>query len=67
MENHFGLMCGMTSYGSTAIGHTGGGPGSVVAVYYLPRATPAFTAAAFAFGDDQARVEKAAFRRGASD
>jgi hypothetical protein len=59
-----GLMIGLTSEGSNAIGHTGGGPGSVIAVYHLPQAPTPFTAAAFAFGDDEAWVERAAFRRG---
>ena len=35
-----GLMCGVTSHGMRAIGHTGGGPGSVIAVYRLPDALP---------------------------
>ena len=46
-----GLMCGVTSHGMRACGHTGGGPGSVIAVYRLPEAAPPYTAAAFAFGE----------------
>jgi hypothetical protein len=59
-----GRMIGLTSDGHDAIGHIGGGPGSVIAVYHLPRAASRFTAAAFAFGDNEAWVEEAAFRRG---
>jgi CubicO group peptidase (beta-lactamase class C family) len=59
-----GLMSGITSSGNKAIGHTGGGPGSVIAVYHRPDAAPRFTAAAFAFGNDQAEVEETAFSRG---
>jgi CubicO group peptidase (beta-lactamase class C family) len=59
-----GLMTGITSDGHDAIGHTGCGPGSAIAVYHLPQAASRFTAAAFAFGDNEARVEEAAFRRG---
>jgi CubicO group peptidase (beta-lactamase class C family) len=59
-----GLMSGTTSSGLKAVGHTGGGPGSTIAAYHLPEATPPFTAAAFAFGDNQAHVEEAAFRQG---
>jgi CubicO group peptidase (beta-lactamase class C family) len=61
-----GLMSGITSSGHKVIGHTGGGPGSVIAVYFRPDAVPPFTAAAFAFGDDQALVEETAFSRGQS-
>ena len=59
-----GLMIGITTDGRRAIGHTGGGPGSDVAVYHLPEATPPFTAAAFAFGDDPGPVEETAVGRG---
>ena len=38
-------MCGVTSHGMRAIGHTGGGPGSVIAVYRLPDAVRPYTAA----------------------
>jgi CubicO group peptidase (beta-lactamase class C family) len=56
-----GLMIGTTAWGERVLGHTGGGPGSTLAVYHLPdRATPR-TAAAFAFGDDEGSVERAAF------
>lgn len=59
-----GLMSGITSSGDNATGHTGSGPGSVIAVYHLPEPAPSVAVAAFAFGDDEARVEEAAFRRG---
>ena len=55
-----GVMCGTARDGRTVIGHTGGGPGSAVAVYHVP-ATPPFTAAAFALDDDPGPVEEAAF------
>jgi len=59
-----GLMCGITASGTRAIGHTGGGPSCVITVYHLPEAAIPFTAASFAFGDNQALVEAAAFTRG---
>jgi CubicO group peptidase (beta-lactamase class C family) len=53
-----GLMIGETTSGELIAGHTGGGPGSAVAVYHrLDR--PAGTAAAFAAGGDDASVEGA--------
>jgi CubicO group peptidase (beta-lactamase class C family) len=57
-----GLMSGIiTSRGLKVVGHTGGGPGSVIAVYHQPDAAPRPTAAALAFGDDPAGVEEKAF------
>ena len=58
-----GLMCGTALDGRSVLGHTGGGPGSDIAVYHVFE-TPPFTAAAFALGDDPAPVETAAFNRG---
>jgi CubicO group peptidase (beta-lactamase class C family) len=58
-----GLMCGTARGGNAVLGHTGGGPGSVVAVFRV-MAAPAFTAATFALGDDPAPAESAAFGRG---
>jgi CubicO group peptidase (beta-lactamase class C family) len=53
-----GLMIGETTGGELIAGHTGGGPGSAVAVYHrLDR--PAGTAAAFAADGDDASVEGA--------
>lgn len=48
-------------------GHTGGGPGSVIAVYRTQSADGHFTRAAFAHGDDPAIVESAAFAREPDD
>ena len=59
-----GMMSGTTASGDRATGHTGGGPGSVIAVYCLPEVAAPFSAAAFAFGDNEAHVEQAAFSRG---
>jgi CubicO group peptidase (beta-lactamase class C family) len=56
-----GLMSGIASSGHKVMGHTGAGPGSVIAVYHRPDATP-MTAAAFAFGDDLGQVEEIAFQ-----
>jgi CubicO group peptidase (beta-lactamase class C family) len=54
-----GLMIGTTTTGSRVLGHTGGGPGSVCAIYHdLARAR---TVAAFATGEDPSGVESAAF------
>jgi CubicO group peptidase (beta-lactamase class C family) len=61
-----GLMSGNTSGGHKVMGHTGGGPGSVIAVYHQPHTAPPLTAAAFAFGDDMGQVEEMAFSRGRS-
>jgi hypothetical protein len=43
--------------GMTIAGHTGGGPGSVIAVYHRTDARPR-TAAIFSPGDDQGGVER---------
>jgi hypothetical protein len=59
-----GLMSGIASSGHKVVGHSGGGPGSVIAVYHRPDAAPPMTAAAFAFGDDLGQVEEIAFRSG---
>jgi CubicO group peptidase (beta-lactamase class C family) len=58
-----GLMTGIAPGEYRVMGHTGGGPGSVIAVYHQPEATPRVTAAAFAFNDDLGEIEEAAFRR----
>jgi hypothetical protein len=50
-------MIGVVSSNSKVMGHTGSGPGSVIAVYHHPEGKPRFTAAAFAFGDDEGQVE----------
>jgi CubicO group peptidase (beta-lactamase class C family) len=56
-----GLMSGTARAGEAVLGHTGGGPGSAIAVYRV-MATPPFTAAAFRFDEEAAPVEDAAFR-----
>jgi CubicO group peptidase (beta-lactamase class C family) len=53
-----GLMIGETTGGEMIAGHTGGGPGSAVAVYHRLD-QPTSTAAAFAAGSDDAPVEGA--------
>jgi CubicO group peptidase (beta-lactamase class C family) len=58
-----GLMCALTANDVTATGHTGSGPGSMIAVYHLPDAPSPYTAAAFAFGDNVASVENAVLSR----
>jgi CubicO group peptidase (beta-lactamase class C family) len=57
-----GLMIGIASGGHKVMGHTGRGPGSVIAVYHQPEAEPRVTAAAFAFGEGTGQVEATAFR-----
>jgi hypothetical protein len=54
-----GLLAGTTTFGTRVAGHTGKGPGSVIAVYHALGQGP--TAAAFTTGDDPASVEHAAF------
>jgi CubicO group peptidase (beta-lactamase class C family) len=56
-----GVMIGTDMKGSRVIGHSGGGPGSVIAVYHRPDRNPPLTVAVFAPGDDIGRVESAAF------
>ena len=51
-----GLMIGETTGGKLIAGHTGGGPGSAIAVYHRLD-QPTGTAAAFAAGGDDAVVE----------
>lgn len=55
-----GLMCGEATDGLPVEGHSGGGPGSVVAVYHRP--AEGITAAGFAPGADMAALEAAVFR-----
>lgn len=56
-----GLMIGTTSTGAIVLGHTGRGPGSVIAVYHYAEGTPPRTAAALRPGNDEGAVESAAF------
>ncbi|MBS0520859.1 MAG: beta-lactamase family protein [Proteobacteria bacterium] len=59
-----GLMTGIVTGGRTIAGHTGGGPGSVIAVYHLLSSRPHRTVAAYAEGDDQGVVERSCIREG---
>ncbi len=56
-----GLMTGDIAGGNTVAGHTGGGPGCVVAIYHALGAPHARTAATFLPGDDQGAVERGCF------
>ena len=56
-----GMMIGDIAGGDRFAGHTGGGPGSVVAVYHALSGGPARTAAIFLPGDDQGAVESGCF------
>lgn len=51
-----GLMIGAVASGAQYAGHTGGGPGSVIAVYHRITGAPV-TSATFALGGDQGLVE----------
>ena len=53
-----GVMIGETTGGALIAGHTGGGPGSAVAVYHRLD-QPTGTAATFKAGGDDAAVESA--------
>lgn len=53
-----GLMMGRTDAGGPTVGHTGGGPGSVIAVRHMPE--QGFTGAAFQLGGSDAQVERCA-------
>ncbi|WP_263142775.1 serine hydrolase domain-containing protein [Pseudomonas sp. RIT-PI-AD] len=52
-----GLMIGVTKGGLTLRGHTGSGPGSVVAVYRCVRGGQSASCAVFSEGEDQGAVE----------
>ena len=54
-------MIGEMAGAGPALGHSGGGPGSVAAAYHYPER--AVTVAAFAAGDDEGVVERAAADR----
>jgi len=56
-----GVMGGIAKDGRRMAGHTGGGPGSVVAIYRPVEGEPSRTAAVFALGSDQGYVERASF------
>ena len=54
-----GVMQGPTAEGLLLCGHTGGGPGSVVAVYQASRGDDSATAAVFVEGGSEGQVETA--------
>jgi hypothetical protein len=57
-----GTMCGESRNGHRVVGHTGGGPGSVIAVYRrMTVRSPVSVAAFFLFGGTQGEVERVAF------
>jgi hypothetical protein len=60
-------MGGTTERGRRILGHTGVGPGSVIAVYHFPEVMPRRTAAGFFLGADEAGVEKRAFGLAAAE
>jgi len=55
-----GLMTGRMSVVGQAIGHSGGGPENVCAVYHFPELEPSCTVATFAQGSDEGVTEHAA-------
>ncbi|WP_226621746.1 serine hydrolase domain-containing protein [Alloyangia pacifica] len=57
-----GLMNGRTGAAGRAIGHSGGGPFCVNAVYHFPDAAPPVTVASFAPGPSEGIAEHAAVR-----
>ncbi|MBM6582040.1 beta-lactamase family protein [Microvirga sp. BT689] len=57
-----GVMTGETSSGRRVVGHTGGGPGSTIAIYRTLTGARARTAGFFRTSEDQAKTEKDAFR-----
>jgi CubicO group peptidase (beta-lactamase class C family) len=57
-----GIMTGETALGLKVGGHTGGGPGSTIAVYRNLCKAEARTAAYFRTSEDEARTEEGAFR-----
>ncbi len=56
-----GVVTGTTALGMHVTGHSGKGPGSVIAAYHAVEFAPSLTAAAFMTGDDPAIVEHAVF------
>jgi CubicO group peptidase (beta-lactamase class C family) len=57
-----GLMTGEATGGTRVAGHTGGGPGSTIAVYRTLKGGVARTAAFFATSENEASTEEGAFR-----
>jgi CubicO group peptidase (beta-lactamase class C family) len=58
-----GLMQGPADNGLLVSGHTGGGPGSVVAVYHCAQGERSATCAVFAAGGEEGAVEAEAVRQ----
>jgi hypothetical protein len=56
-----GVMTGETTSGLKVAGHTGGGPGSTIAVYRNLQSETGRTAAYFRTNGDQALTEEGAF------
>jgi CubicO group peptidase (beta-lactamase class C family) len=56
-----GVMTGETKDGQRVVGHTGGGPGSTIAVYRSLQGGSPRTAAVFRTSEDQAKTEEMAF------
>ena len=56
-----GVMTGETSGGQRVVGHTGGGPGSAIAVYRHGQGGGSRTAAVFRTGEDPSPAEEKAF------
>ncbi len=57
-----GVMTGETSSGLRVVGHTGGGPGSTIAVYRDLNGDKPRSAGFFRTSEDQAKTEEGAFR-----
>jgi CubicO group peptidase (beta-lactamase class C family) len=57
-----GAMAGETTSGLKVTGHTGGGPGSTIAIYRDLGGSTARTAAFFRASEDEAKTEEGAFR-----
>jgi len=66
-EYGLGVMCGKSAQHSFIAGHTGGGPGSVIAVFRLCGGELRRTGAAFLPGDDAGAVERAAIGHAAGE
>jgi hypothetical protein len=58
-----GIMAGKAEGGTLVAGHTGGGPGSVIAVYRNNISPTPLCCAAFSTGGDAGSVEREAIRR----
>jgi D-alanyl-D-alanine carboxypeptidase len=52
-----GLMCGRMGDAGTALGHSGGGPHGVNAIYHFPDLAPPITVASFTDGENEGLAE----------